>query len=91
MRGKPDLFPLATGVYSNLVASIEQVGRVIDDPRVRGVTITGSERAGAAVAECAGRALKKAVAEMGGSEPLIVLEHALDSALFGRRFNTGRC
>lgn len=85
-----------TGVYTHLVASIEQVGRVIDDPRVRGVTITGSERAGAAVAERAGRALKKVVAEMGGSDPLIVLEDApleptLDSALFGRMFNTGQC
>lgn len=85
-----------TGVYTNLVASIEQIGRVIDDPRIRGVTITGSERAGAAVAERAGRALKKVVAEMGGSDPLIVLEDApleptLDSALFGRMFNTGQC
>jgi succinate-semialdehyde dehydrogenase/glutarate-semialdehyde dehydrogenase len=84
------------GVYTHLVASIEQVGRVIEDPRVRGVTITGSERAGAAVAERAGRALKKVVAEMGGSDPLIVLEDApleptLDSALFGRMFNTGQC
>lgn len=85
-----------TGVYTNLFASIEQVGRVIEDPRVRGVTITGSERAGAAVAERAGRALKKVVAEMGGSDPLVVLEDApleptLDSALFGRMFNTGQC
>jgi len=84
------------GVYTNLFASIEQVGRIIDDPRVRGVTVTGSERAGAAVAERAGRALKKVVAEMGGSDPLIVLEDApleptLDSALFGRMFNTGQC
>ena len=85
-----------TGVYTNLFASIEQVGRIIDDPRVRGVTVTGSERAGVAVAERAGRALKKVVAEMGGSDPLIVLEDApleptLDSALFGRMFNTGQC
>jgi succinate-semialdehyde dehydrogenase/glutarate-semialdehyde dehydrogenase len=84
------------GVYTNLFASIEQIGRVIDDPRVRGVSVTGSERAGAAVAERAGRALKKVVAEMGGSDPLIVLEDApleptLDSALFGRMFNTGQC
>jgi len=85
-----------TGVYTNLFASIEQVGRIIEDPRVRGVTITGSERAGASVAERAGRALKKVVAEMGGSDPLIVLEDApleptLDSALFGRMFNCGQC
>ncbi|WP_114969427.1 NAD-dependent succinate-semialdehyde dehydrogenase [Rhodoferax ferrireducens] len=84
------------GVYTNLFASIEQIGHVIDDPRVRGVTVTGSERAGAAVAERAGRNLKKSVMEMGGSDPLIVLEDAplestLDSALFGRMFNTGQC
>lgn len=85
-----------TGVYTNLFASIEQINRIIEDPRVRGVTITGSEKAGAAVAERAGRSLKKVVAEMGGSDPLIVLEDAplestLDSALFGRMFNTGQC
>lgn len=84
------------GVYSNLFAGIEQIGRAIADPRIRGVTITGSERAGAAVAERAGRALKKVVAEMGGSDPLIVLEDAplaaaLDGAVFGRMFNSGQC
>jgi succinate-semialdehyde dehydrogenase / glutarate-semialdehyde dehydrogenase len=84
------------GVYTNLFASIEQIGRVIADPRVRGVTITGSERAGTAVAERAGRSLKKVVAEMGGSDPLLVLEDApleatLDSAVFGRMFNAGQC
>jgi succinate-semialdehyde dehydrogenase/glutarate-semialdehyde dehydrogenase len=57
--------------------------------------VTGSERAGAAVAGLAGRNLKKAVMELGGSDPLIVLEDAplestLDCALFGRMFNTGQ-
>jgi succinate-semialdehyde dehydrogenase / glutarate-semialdehyde dehydrogenase len=84
------------GVYTNIFASIEQVGRVIEDPRVRGVTLTGSERAGAAVAERAGRNLKKVVLELGGSDPLIVLDDAplewtLDSALTGRMVNTGQC
>lgn len=84
------------GVYTNIFASIEQIGKVIEDPRIRGVTVTGSERAGAAVAERAGRNLKKSVLEMGGSDPLIVLEDApieatLNSALFGRMFNTGQC
>jgi succinate-semialdehyde dehydrogenase/glutarate-semialdehyde dehydrogenase len=84
------------GVYTNIFASIEQVGRVIEDPRVRGVTLTGSERAGAAVSERAGRNLKKTVLEMGGSDPLIVLEDAplewtLDGALAGRMVNTGQC
>ena len=83
------------GAYTNIFASTDQVGRLIEDPRVRGVTVTGSERAGAAVAERAGRALKKSVMELGGSDPLIVLqdadlEHALAGALFGRMFNTGQ-
>lgn len=83
------------GVFTNLFASIEQIGRLIDDPRIVGVTITGSERAGAAVAERAGRNLKKVVAELGGSDPLIVLEDAplesaVKSAIFGRMFNTGQ-
>jgi succinate-semialdehyde dehydrogenase / glutarate-semialdehyde dehydrogenase len=83
------------GVYTNVFASIDQTGRLIEDPRIAGVTVTGSERAGSAVAERAGRSLKKAVMELGGSDPLIVLEdadlpHALAGALFGRMFNTGQ-
>lgn len=85
-----------TGVYTNIFSSIQQIGRIIEDPRVRGVTVTGSEHAGAAVAERTGRNMKKSVLEMGGSDPLIVLEDApmeatLDSTLFGRMFNTGQC
>jgi len=84
------------GVYTNIFATHEQAARVIADPRVAAVTITGSERAGAAVAEQAGRNLKKIVLEMGGSDPLIILEdadldHAVRSAVFGRMFNTGQC
>jgi succinate-semialdehyde dehydrogenase/glutarate-semialdehyde dehydrogenase len=83
------------GAYTNVFASIGQTGRMIEDPRIAGVTVTGSERAGSAVAERAGRSLKKAVMELGGSDPLIVLEdadleHALAGALFGRMFNTGQ-
>jgi succinate-semialdehyde dehydrogenase/glutarate-semialdehyde dehydrogenase len=83
------------GTYTNVFASIEQTGRVIEDPRIAGVTVTGSERAGAAVAERAGRSLKKAVMELGGSDPLIVLpdadlEQAVEGALFGRMFNSGQ-
>lgn len=84
------------GVYTNIFATHDQAARVIADRRVAGVSITGSERAGAAVAEQAGRNLKKVVLEMGGSDPLIVLDdadlgHAMQSAVFGRMFNTGQC
>ncbi|MFM0511246.1 NAD-dependent succinate-semialdehyde dehydrogenase [Paraburkholderia sp. RL17-373-BIF-A] len=83
------------GIYTNVFANFDQVARLIDDPRVRGATVTGSERAGAAVAERAGRALKKSVMELGGSDPLIVLKDApleatLDNALWGRMNNTGQ-
>jgi succinate-semialdehyde dehydrogenase/glutarate-semialdehyde dehydrogenase len=61
------------GVYTNIYATNEQIEWVIGDPRVHGVSVTGSERAGAAVAEIAGRNLKKVVLEMGGSDPFIVL------------------
>ena len=85
-----------TGVFTNIFASIEQTERLIEDLRIRGVTLTGSERAGAAVAGRAGRSLKKSVMELGGSDPLIVLEDAplestLNAALFGRMFNVGQC
>ncbi len=83
------------GTYTNIFPDYDQVGRVIDDPRVRGATVTGSERAGVAVAERAGRALKKSVMELGGSDALIVLEDApleptLANALWGRMNNTGQ-
>ncbi|MCA1984836.1 aldehyde dehydrogenase family protein, partial [Nocardioides nematodiphilus] len=55
------------GVYTNLFATHEQVAAMIADKRVRGVSLTGSERAGTAVAETAGRHLKKVVLELGGS------------------------
>jgi succinate-semialdehyde dehydrogenase / glutarate-semialdehyde dehydrogenase len=61
------------GVYTNIYATNDQIEWVIGDPRVHGVSVTGSERAGAAVAEIAGRNLKKVVLEMGGSDPFIVL------------------
>jgi succinate-semialdehyde dehydrogenase/glutarate-semialdehyde dehydrogenase len=83
------------GAYANVFASTDQVGTIIDDPRIRGVTLTGSEKAGATVAERAARNLKKSVLELGGSDPLIVLEDApfeatVMNAMVGRMNNTGQ-
>jgi succinate-semialdehyde dehydrogenase/glutarate-semialdehyde dehydrogenase len=83
------------GAYTNIFASVAQTTALIDDSRIRGVTVTGSETAGAAVAERAGRALKKSVMELGGSDPFIILEDApldvaLDNALLGRLYNGGQ-
>ncbi|HET6570518.1 MAG TPA: NAD-dependent succinate-semialdehyde dehydrogenase [Solirubrobacterales bacterium] len=61
------------GAYENIYATNEQIEWVLADPRVRGVSVTGSERAGAAVAGVAGRNLKKVVLELGGSDPFILL------------------
>ncbi|MFT3731619.1 MAG: NAD-dependent succinate-semialdehyde dehydrogenase [Hyphomicrobium sp.] len=83
------------GAYTNIFANHEQIGRLIADPRIVGITLTGSERAGSAVAEQAGRHLKKVVMELGGSDAFIVLpdaplDHAVSSALSGRMFNCGQ-
>ncbi|HMT49176.1 NAD-dependent succinate-semialdehyde dehydrogenase [uncultured Dietzia sp.] len=65
---------LPEDAYVNVYASSGQVATMIADPRVRGVSLTGSEAAGAAVAEVAAKNLKKSVLELGGSDPLIILD-----------------
>ncbi len=83
------------GAYVNIYASHKQIERVIADPRVQGVSLTGSERAGAAVAELAGRHLKKVVLELGGSDPFIVLstddlDGTVQAAVDARLDNSGQ-
>jgi succinate-semialdehyde dehydrogenase/glutarate-semialdehyde dehydrogenase len=83
------------GAYTNLFISKDQVAQVIDDKRIRGVALTGSEAAGAVVAARAGQNLKKTTMELGGSDAFIVLEDAdLDKAvkcaITGRMGNSGQ-
>jgi succinate-semialdehyde dehydrogenase/glutarate-semialdehyde dehydrogenase len=83
------------GAYTNLLVSYEQSDRVIDDPRIRGVALTGSVAAGRSVAARAGQNLKKSTMELGGSDAFIVLDDAdLDKtipwAVWGRMFNGGQ-
>jgi succinate-semialdehyde dehydrogenase / glutarate-semialdehyde dehydrogenase len=86
---------LPEGAYTNIYATNDQSATVIADRRVQGVSVTGSERAGAAVAEVAGRNLKKVALELGGSDPFILLstddlDAAVQAAVDARLDNTGQ-
>src|SRR6202167_4466888 len=86
---------LPDGVFTNLFLSNDQTGTLIDDPRVRGIALTGSERAGEVLASRAGRNLKKSTMELGGSDAFIVLddadlEHTVAMAILGRFGNNGQ-
>ncbi|NGN62833.1 NAD-dependent succinate-semialdehyde dehydrogenase [Streptomyces sp. A7024] len=83
------------GVYTNLFVSHDEISRIIDSPIVRGASLTGSERAGAQVAERAGRNMKPSLLELGGSDVFIVLdgenmERTVAAAVAGRMANTGQ-
>jgi succinate-semialdehyde dehydrogenase/glutarate-semialdehyde dehydrogenase len=84
------------GAYTNLLISHDQVNRVIDDPRIKGVALTGSVEAGKSVAGRSGQNLKKSTMELGGSDAFIVLEDAdlektVKWAVWGKMNNTGQC
>jgi succinate-semialdehyde dehydrogenase/glutarate-semialdehyde dehydrogenase len=83
------------GLYTNLLISHEQSDKVIDDPRIKGVALTGSVPAGRSIAARAGQNLKPSSMELGGSDAFIVLEdadleHTIPWALWGRMYNTGQ-
>jgi succinate-semialdehyde dehydrogenase/glutarate-semialdehyde dehydrogenase len=87
--GAPD------GAYTNLFLTNDQVSKLIPDPRIQGVALTGSERAGESLASQAGRALKKSTMELGGNDAFIVLDDfdpkvAAQLAVRGRMTNTGQ-
>ncbi len=86
---------LPADAYINIYATNDQIATVIADKRVQGVSLTGSGRAGAAVAEIAGRNLKKVVLELGGSDPFLVLatddlDSVVEAAVGGRLENGGQ-
>jgi succinate-semialdehyde dehydrogenase/glutarate-semialdehyde dehydrogenase len=83
------------GAFQTLLIGSEQVQRVLDDPRVAGASLTGSEQAGRQIAAAAGKQLKKMVLELGGSDPFIVMPSAdmaaaIETAVKARIVNSGQ-
>jgi succinate-semialdehyde dehydrogenase/glutarate-semialdehyde dehydrogenase len=83
------------GAYTNLLISHEQANHVVDDPRIKGVALTGSVAAGRSIAARAGQNLKKSSMELGGSDAFIVLDDAdlektIPWAVWGRMYNGGQ-
>ena len=83
------------GLYTNLLISHEQSDHLSDDPRIKGVALTGSVEAGRTIAARAGKNLKPSSMELGGSDAFIVLEdadleHTVKWAVWGRMYNTGQ-
>jgi succinate-semialdehyde dehydrogenase/glutarate-semialdehyde dehydrogenase len=83
------------GLYTNLFISGSKISTLLDDKRIQGASLTGSEKAGASLAEAAAKNIKKSVLELGGSDPFIVLEDAdidkaSDLAIYGRTVNNGQ-
>ena len=73
------------GLYTNLLISGHQVAAVLDDPRIKGASLTGSEEAGSSLAGAAGKNVKKSVLDLGGRDPFIVLDDAdIDKTVNGR-------
>ena len=86
---------LPEGCFKNLYATRDQINMIINDPRVHGVALTGSEAAGSIIAAEAGKALKKSTMELGGADAFVVLKDAdlkktIDWAVFGRHWNGGQ-
>ncbi|MBB6250111.1 NAD-dependent succinate-semialdehyde dehydrogenase [Nitrospirillum iridis] len=86
---------LPDGAFTNLYATRHQIERILNDPRVHGVALTGSEAAGAVIAAQAGKALKKSTMELGGADAFVVLadadlEKTVKWAVFGRHWNGGQ-